>query len=676
MTFEEMKERFVRLYEDKIKEKIEEVAMRGEKSVVLDFYEDIDKIDSELGEVILDNPKDAFIAGSEALKEIELASEHKPKYLRIKTVPDVYKKRLSKIRPSEAVGKLVEFEGIVKRITEVYSRMKKVVFECKKCGGETHMDMFSVYHLPKDKIEPPYQCEFCNRRSVFNLVEEKCERIDYQKMEVQEFFEEMDLSGAKHRMIVYTYDDLVNVVSAGDRVRIVGILHDRPSWKRGSSVSTTRIIECIALWIEPLEKSFEEIKITQEDIKKIKEVAKDPDIYEKFVSCVAPSIYGLKPVKKGILLQLFGGIPKIAPDKTRRRGDIHILLVGDPATAKSQLTYYATKLSPKGIFIGSKTTTASGLIASVVRDNEFGEGRWILDAGAMALADMGMVGLDELDKMDKKDRDALHTAMEQQEVTISKAGITATLKTRCSVIANANPKFGRFDAYNEEAEQIDLPPTLLSRFDLIFVLKDIPNKERDGLLAEHVLNVHSKKEVEVPFDIEFIRKYIAYAKKYVFPKLTKEASEKIKEYYVETRRQNRISLPLTPRYLETLIRLSEASARVRLSEKVEVIDVEHAVEVLEYSLWSSAFNKETQTIDVDVIDTGIPSTKRDKLSTIMKIIENEYRQNKQGIWKEDLMERCRQYNMSEDEVDRLLDILKRENRIIEPKINLIVPITY
>lgn len=668
----EIKERFVRLFEEKIKHKIE----NGGKSVVLDFYEDIDMIDSVLGEMILEHPKEAFIAGSEALKEIDVSFDHKPIYLRIKSVPDVYKKKLSKIRPSEAVGKLIEFEGVVKRITEVYSRMKKVTFKCKKCEGETKLDMFSVYYLPKDKIEPPYECESCGRRSVFELVDDKCERIDYQKMEVQEFFEEMDLSGAKHKMIVYTFDDMVNVVSAGDRVRIVGILHDKPLWKRGQLISTTRIIECIALWIEPLEKSFEEIEITQEDVNKIKEVSKDPEVYDKFVSCVAPSIYGLKPVKKGILLQLFGGIAKIAPDKTRRRGDIHILLVGDPATAKSQLTYYATKLSPKGIFIGSKTTTASGLIASVVRDNEFGEGRWILDAGAMALADMGLVGLDELDKMDKKDRDALHTAMEQQEVTVSKAGITATLKTRCSVIANANPKFGRFDINDEEADQIDLPPTLLSRFDLIFVLKDIPDKNRDDMLAEHVLNTHSKKDIVTPFNIDFIRKYIAYAKKYVFPVLTEEASRKIREYYVDTRSKSRVSLPLTPRYLETLIRLSEASARVRLSDKVEEIDVENAIEVLEYSLWSSALNKETQTIDIDVIDTGIPATKRDKIHTIMKIIEDEYKTNNKGIWKHDLVERCREYGMSEDEVDMFIDKLKQENKVIEPKINLIVPITY
>ena len=668
ITENEAKERFYLLFNEELRDIVEDAACKGEKSVVIDFF-DIDRIDSVLGDYILDNAKDAFIVASEALREVETACESTLKYVRIKSIPEAYKKKLSKIKSTD-VGKLIEFEGVVKRITEVYPKMKKVAWKCAKCGYEFKMDTFSVFHIPNEKAKMPMVCPNCGRKTVFEMIPEKSERVDYQKMEVQEFFEEMSLSGTKHKMIVHVFDDMVNVASAGDRVRVVGILYDRPLWRKGNAVSTTNVIECVALWIEPLEKSFEEINITEEDIKKIKEVSKQPDLFEKFVDCIAPSIYGLREIKKGILLQLFGGIAKTPPDGTRRRGDIHILLAGDPATAKSQLTYYATKLSPKGIFIGSKTASASGLIASVVRDTEFGDGRWILDAGAMALADMGLVGLDELDKMRKEDRDALHTAMEQQEVGISKAGITATLKTRCSVIANANPKLGRFEDYSNDAEQIDLPPTLLSRFDLIFILKDKPNKAVDEALAEHVLNIHSNKNIRTPFDINFIRKYIAYAKKYVFPELTEEASKKIKEYYVKTRTSSNEKLPLTPRYLETLIRLSEASARVRLSQKIEIVDVENAIDILEYSLWSSALDKETNMIDTDIISSGIPRTKRDKLKLILKIIEDETKING-GIYKQDLIEKCREYDMDAYEVDSLLGILMRESKIMELKPNYI-----
>ena len=672
ITKGEAKRRFDIIFNERLRDLVEAQAREGEKSVVVDFWE-IDKLDSELGDYILNNAKDAFILASESLSNVETVYDNTLKYLRIKSLPEANKKKLSKIKSAD-IGKIVEFEGVVKRITEVYPRMKKIVWRCVKCGNEQEMDIFSVFHIPAERTRMPMMCEQCGRKSVFEMLPEKSERVDYQKMEIQEFFEEMDMSGAKHKMIVHLFDDMVNKVSAGDRVRITGILYDRPAWKQGTAISTANVIECVALWVEPLEKSFEEINITEDDIRKIKEVSKQPDLFDKFVECIAPSIYGLKPIKKGILLQLFGGVAKVSSDGIRRRGDIHILLAGDPATAKSQLTYYATKLSPKGIFIGSKTTTASGLIASVVRDTEFGDGKWILDAGAMALADMGLVGLDELDKMDKKDRDALHTAMEQQEVGISKAGITATLKTRCSVIANANPQFGRFDSYKEDAEQIDLPPTLLSRFDLIYILKDEPNEDIDEALAEHVLNVHSNKDVYTPFDINFIRKYIAYAKKYVFPKLTQAAKDKIKEYYVNTRKRSDDALPLTPRYLETLVRLSEASARVRLSDKIDVSDVENAISVLEYSLWSSAYNKDVKSFDVDIINIGIPSTKRDKLLLVMSIIEKHYKETKSGITKEELIEKCREHNIDEYEVDRLLDILSQQNKIIYPKQNIIVPV--
>lgn len=664
-------DRFSMLFQEKMKDKIEELASQGCKSLVLSFY-DIDKLDNELGDAILEDPKTALDSASKALREIETAFENTLQYLRLKTALD--KVKLSKIKPSETIGKLIEFEGIVKRITEVHPRIQEVVWQCNRCGGEVRERLFSVYEIPEEKIVEPLECECCGRKSSFTLLSEKSKKINYQKIEIQEFFEEITLSGAKHRMIVYTFDDMTNIVGAGDRVKVVGILQAKPVWKSKKGISSVLHTECVAIWIEPIEKAFEEIEITQDDIKKIKEASKDPYIYDKLINSIAPSIYGMKAIKKGILFQLFGGCSKITPDGLRHRGDIHILLVGDPGTAKSQLTYYATKLSPKGIFVSSKTATASGLIASVVKDTEFGEGKWILDAGVMALADMGLVGLDELDKMRKEDRDALHTAMEQQEVSISKAGITATLKTRCSVLANANPKLGRFETYAEEIHQIDLPPTLLSRFDLIFVLKDVADENRDRMLARHILNVHSHESINAPYDANFIRKYVAYARKYIHPKLSDSAKKRIEDYYVETRSRSKDIIPLTPRYLETLIRLAEASARVRLSQIVEVQDVENAIEVLEYSLWTSAYNKESNAIDIDIIATGVPSTKRQKINIILTIIEEEYKYNKKGISKIDLIERAKEHGIDEETLDEIIQLLKNNNRIYEPKPDVFLPI--
>ena len=665
------KEKFSIIFCEKLKDIIEELASKGSKSLALHFYE-IDRIDSDLGDAILRNPVVALEGASRALQDIDTAFENTLKYLRLKSALD--KIKLSKIKPAETIGKLIEFEGIVKRITEVHPRTQKVVWQCEKCGAEIKQKVFSIYELPEERITPPHECPSCGRRSIFSLLDNKSENVNYQKIEIQEFFEEIALSGTKHRMIVYTFDDMTNVVGAGDRVKVVGILQSKPAWRGKKGLSTVLHTECVALWIEPIEKAFEEIDITQEDIEKIKEASKDPDIYKKLVDSIAPSIYGMEAIKKGILFQLFGGCPKVTPDGIRRRGDIHILLVGDPGTAKSQLTYYATKLSPKGIFVSGKTATASGLIASVVKDSEFGEGKWTLDAGVMALADMGLVGLDELDKMRKEDRDALHTAMEQQEVNVSKAGITATLKTRCSVLANANPKMGRFEDCVETFTQIVLPASLLSRFDLIFTLKDKANKEMDRMLARHVLNMHSDKYVKTPFDINFIRKYIAYAKKHIHPKLTEEAKRKIEDYYVETRSKNKDILPLTPRYLETLIRLAEASARVRLSNRVEEIDVDNAVEVLEYSLWTSAYDEYSNTFDIDKIATGISATRRQKSKIVLSIIEDYYKNNRKGIKKDELIERASEEGIDVRTLEEIIDLLKKNNRIYEPKHNMYLPI--
>lgn len=665
------KERFTTIFCERLKDKIEELASLGNKSLVLHFHE-IDKIDSDLGDAILKNPAVALEGASQALRDVDTAFENTLKYVRLKSA--IEKVKLSKIRPAETIGKLIEFEGIVKRITEVHPRTQYVIWQCEKCGMTYNQKVFSVYEIPEERIVPPYECPSCGRRSIFTLLEDKSENVNYQKIEIQEFFEEITLSGTKHRMIVYTFDDMTNVVGAGDRVKVVGILQSKPAWKGKKGISTVLHTECVALWIEPIEKAFEEIDITQEDIEKIKEASKDPYIYEKLVSSIAPSIYGMEAIKKGILFQLFGGCSKRTPDGIRRRGDIHILLIGDPGTAKSQLTYYATRLSPKGIFVSGKTATASGLIASVVKDTEFGEGKWTLDAGVMALADMGLVGLDELDKMRKEDRDALHTAMEQQEVNISKAGITATLKTRCSVLANANPKMGRFDKYVDVIDQIILPASLLSRFDLIFTLKDVADKDMDRMLARHVLNVHSEKYTKTPFDISFIRKYIAYAKKYIHPKLTDEAKKKIEDYYVETRSKNKDILPLTPRYLETLIRLAEASARVRLSNKVEAMDVENAIEVLEYSLWTSAYDENSKTFDIDKITIGMSTSKRYKSSIVLSIIEDAYKDNKKGIKKDDLIEKASEHGIDIKTLDEIIELLKRNNRIYEPKHNIYLPI--
>ncbi|MFQ5909853.1 MAG: ATP-binding protein, partial [Thermoplasmata archaeon] len=351
-------------------------------------------------------------------------------------------------------------------------------------------------------------------------------------------------------------------------------------------------------------------------------------------------IFGLKTEKEALVLQLFGGVAKEMPDGTRIRGDIHVLLVGDPGTGKSQLLTYMSQLSPRSVYTAGKASSAAGLTAAAVRD-EFGEGRWTLEAGAMVLGDGGLVCIDEIEKMNPQDRDAIHLGMEQQFISVSKAGITATLPSRCAVLAAANPRFGRFDEHKYISEQIELSPTLLSRFDVIFSILDVPESKKDLDMADHMLKGHlvgemkrrmdaGKVVTEIPeaevfepyFEPEFLRKYVSHAKQ-INPVLTPEAMEVIKAKYLDIRKQGEMegaAVPITPRQLEAFVRLSEASARARLSETVTEDDAQRAVRIVEY--WLRKIAGEAGRFDIDIVVTGTSTSQREQMVAIRDIIQD------------------------------------------------------
>ena len=463
--------------------------------------------------------------------------------------------------------------------------------------------------------------------------------------------------------------------------------------RRGSYRLTSFNKVMNAVSIEKQEQAFEEVEITEEDEKKIIEVSKTPDLYEKMRQSIAPTIYGLDVEKDAMVLQLFGGVPKTMPDGTRIRGDIHMLLVGDPGTAKSQMLTYMSKLAPRSIYASGKASSAAGLTAAAVRD-EFGEGQWTLEAGALVLADMGIACIDEIDKMAEQDRSALHQAMEQQEISVAKAGINATLKSRCAILAAANPKLGRFDEYIPIHEQINMPPALLSRFDLIFSIIDKPNRERDNEVATHILQTHkagevkehrlrarsteySEKEEEklmkpvTPyFKPDFIRKYIAYAKRNIFPVLQDEAIKRLNDYYVSLRSSSEESIPFTPRQLEAFVRLAEASARVRLSDKVTVGDADIAINIIEKYLRRVGFDRETGRFDIDMITTGISKSQHERMFNIMEIIKGLSKESPDGMANiEDILTEAELKGLDLNKVKDAIDRLKRNGQIYEPRSN-------
>ncbi|MBU1989065.1 MAG: minichromosome maintenance protein MCM, partial [Nanoarchaeota archaeon] len=419
-----------------------------------------------------------------------------------------------------------------------------------------------------------------------------------------------------------------------------------------------------------MEESFEELEMSDEDEKQILELAADPNIFKRLSQSISPSIYGYEKIKEAVLLQLFGGVKKKRSDGGATRGDIHVLLVGDPGVAKSVLLKYVSTIAPKGRYVSGKAATAAGLTAAVVKD-EFLRG-WSLEGGAMVLSNKGVVCIDEIEKMDEHDRSTMHEAMEQQSVTISKANIQATLRAETTVLAAGNPKLGRFDPYTPIPQQIDISPALLSRFDVLFVIRDLPNRKQDESVASHVLEEHKQEVIRDVVDSKLLRKYIAYAKQKIKPKLSDEAIEEIKEFYIRLRGQPGRSdseikpIPITARQLEGLVRLSEAHARMRLSEEVKAEDSRVAIELLKFSLMQVGYDEETKSFDIDRVTTGVTASKRGKILLVKETLSQLESRLGKLIPLEEL-ERAVEGKMTETELEEAIDQLSKAGDIFKPR---------
>ena len=677
-----------KFFEEQCKSDIENVALEypEKRSLYVDYW-DIDKVDSKLAELLIDQPYKALYNAEEALKNIDVASENKLQlHFRILNLSDTNKILIRKIRANH-LGKLAAVDGLVKKRTEVRPKLQIGAFQCQKCGAVIKIEQ------DEDILKEPSECYEdqggCGRISSFKLLSSLSSFIDSQKIEIQENPEGLRGGAQPERIGVYLEDDLVGEIAPGDRVIVNGILHSSQR-RRGTFRLTSFDKTMDAVSIESQQLAFEEVEVTAEDEKEIMKASKDPELYEKMRKSISPTIFGLNVEKEAMILQLFGGLSKEMPDGTRIRGDIHTLFVGDPGTAKSQMLSYMSKLAPRSVYASGKASSAAGLTAAAVRD-EFAEGQWTLEAGALVLADMGVACIDEIDKMDESDRSSIHQAMEQQEISVAKAGINATLKSRCALLAAANPKLGRFDEFLPIHEQINMPPALLSRFDLIFSIIDKPNRERDTNLATHILLTHkagevseqisrlkkskyTKKEQEnllkivMPvFTPEFLRKYVAYAKRNIFPVMTDDALEILKGYYVDFRSSSDEAVTFTPRQLEAFVRLSEASARLRLSQEVTVDDAKKAIYIIDQYLRRVGMDRETGKFDIDIIATGISHSQHDRMRTIIDIIQRLCNEAKDGnAVRGDIIRECEIEGIESSKVEDALERLKRNGQIYEP----------
>ncbi|XP_057679286.1 DNA replication licensing factor MCM3 isoform X1 [Corythoichthys intestinalis] len=544
---------------------------------------------------------------------------------------------------SRLLGSMVCVEGIITKCSLVRPKVVRSVHYCpatNKTMERKYTDMTSLDPFPSSAIYPTKDEENNPLETEFGLSIYK----DHQTITVQEMPEKAPAGQLPRSVDIILDNDLVDVVKPGDRVQVIGTYRCLPGKKGGFTSGTFRTI-MIACHIKQLSKEVTP-SFNADDVSKIRNFSQSRSInvFDQLARSLAPSIHGHEYIKKAILCMLLGGVEKVLENGSRIRGDINILLIGDPSVAKSQLLRYVLHTAPRAIPTTGRGSSGVGLTAAVTTDQETGERR--LEAGAMVLADRGVVCIDEFDKMSDMDRTAIHEVMEQGRVTIAKAGIHARLNARCSVLAAANPVYGRYNQYKTPMENIGLQDSLLSRFDLLFIVLDQMNPEQDREISDHVLRMHryrdpreqegaamalggsvdvlatddpdvvaqeheelqvyekhnnllhgSKKKRDKILSKEFMRKYIHIAKG-VTPVLTEEAASHIAEEYSRLRSQEQLGAdiartsPVTARTLETLIRLSTAHAKARMSKLVEMEDSEVAVELVQFAYFKKVLEKE------------------------------------------------------------------------------------
>jgi len=491
------------------------------------------------------------------------------------------------------LNKLVAVNGVVTKRSVVSNQVKRLYLRCAKCNWPS-----GPFDVCEEKDLKPGSCIECQSKGPWRVDRQKTLYRNHQKITLQESPSSVEPGKMPRSKEVTLTGDMVDTVRPGDKMDLTAIY--QCLYDAGTNARTCFPVYRTALEAVHIKSKgdVKEMSISDDMQAKIRELAASPNIRERFIASMAPSLYGRQHVKTAIALSLMGGQSKLAAGKHRIRGDINTLIVGDPGLAKSQFLKYIEQTFPRAVYTTGKGASAVGLTAAVSR-NEHGD--FCLEGGAMVLADDGICLIDEFDKMNDQDRTSIHEAMEQQTISISKAGIVATLQARCAVVAVANPLEGRYDAQRSFAQNVNLSDPILSRFDMLCVLKDEADAVQDERLADHVICSHVRSHPEAnsddlqvkpkmqaktshvePIDQELLKNYIVFARKNVFPKLTNFDKEKLSNFYKLLRQESFKSggAPMTARHIESIIRMAEASARIELRQHVLDKDLDHAIAVM------------------------------------------------------------------------------------------------
>ena len=646
-------------------EQVDQMVVKQTTYIVIDFNDlvSVPLIESKFRE----SADEILAAFRKAI--FEMLKERNPEYAekiehdiraRIANFPD--ERSLRQIN-SDVITKMISVSGMVVRASEVKPLAKELTYKCL----DNHTSQFTL--LDGMSLDKAVKCQSprCPHTNLA-IVAEESRFIDFQIIRLQELPEDLPPGQLPHYVNVSMKQDLVDYARPGDRIVLTGIVRieqERVSGIKQSESALYRLridgdnVEFIGGRGTKSSRRTEREEISPDEEKIIRTLSKNPDIYDRLIGSFAPHIRGHEIFKEAILLLIVGSTQRVLSDGSKIRGDINVFLVGDPGTAKSEMLKFCSRIAPRGLYTSGRGSTAAGLTAAVVRD---ASGIFMLEAGAVVLGDQGLVCIDEFDKMRPEDRSALHEVMEQQSASIAKGGIVATLNARTSILAAANPMFGKYDPFKNLTENVNLPIPLLTRFDLIFVVRDIPQEERDRQIAQHIINQHGESGTDTTslIDIDILTKYLSYAKR-LDPALTKGAESKIMEFYLKMRsiegEDKEKMITITPRQLEGLIRLATARARLLLKNQVEEDDADRAIMLFNEMLENSGVDVNTGKVDIGVLQ-GRPRSEESQLSTFMETIRLLEGDDKSSVPEQELIDELIKSEKFKDE-DRVRRFIRK-----------------
>ncbi|MGB9168885.1 MAG: minichromosome maintenance protein MCM [Nitrososphaeraceae archaeon] len=668
-------EEFLRAFKDrsgnyKYFDRINNMMAANSTSLLVDYI-DFDTFKPDLAKKITDDPDEMLEAFNKAV--FSILYEIHPDYaeeisnnIKVRIGNYTVQKGLREIN-AEAINKLIAVSGMVVRTSEVKPLAKKIGYRCLNCGEINDAQLKSLV------LKQPLKCKQCSEKEL-EMDPDTSIFIDFQMVRLQELPEDLPAGHLPHYLEVTIIGDLVDQCRPGDRILLTGIVRieqEQLSQHVKTSLFKLRMegnnIEYLGGRAGDKDnRTMERIEISNEDEKRIFALAKKSNSYDILISSYAPHIYGHEVIKEVILLLIVGSVTKILDDGSARRGDINVLLVGDPGTAKSEMLKFAAKIAPRGLYTSGRGTTAAGLTAAVLRDKS---GIMMLEAGAVVLGDQGLVCIDEFDKIKPEDRSALHEVMEQQTCSVAKGGIVATLNARTSILAAANPLYGKYDPFKNITENVNLPIPLLTRFDIVYVIRDTPEREKDNLIASHILEIHrdTERNSQSVIDTDIFSKYLAYSKN-MEPKLTVEAIDKIRDYYMKMRNvESEGMITVTPRQLEGLVRLATARSKLLLKDYVDSEDAERAIYLIQTMLETAGVDVNTGKVDLGVLH-GKPQSEISKLKLFMEIFNALSGQDKNDVEEKTFIQELAQTGrFSEDDAKNFINKAMQNGQIYERK---------